>query len=247
MATSSETLVRSLPDEKGVSSTPHRRIRQEMQPVPGVPSPQLLADILAGIAPPLVPLTTDQYLAMIDTGILPERAPIELIDGLLIWKDRRDEKETNMTEGSQHYLVRTLLRDVLDPLVRPHGFHVAIEPPVLLPDSSIPEPDIAILRGRPIDYRGRIPKADDAVLVVEVSWSSLQFDRRHKRKRYAAAEVPAYWIVDLTAEAVEAYSEPGGREPQYGRLETYTPEGRVPLRLPDTEVIEVPVSEFLPQ
>lgn len=247
MVTAAETLRRLSSMTEETATADHGRIKRVIEPVPGVPDPRLLADILAGLAPPLVPLTVEQYRAMIEAGILPERAPVELIDGLLMWKDRRDDGGDLMTEGDRHYLVKHLLRDVLDPLVRPLNFHVVIEPPILLPDSGVPEPDLAVLRGRLLDYRGRLPSANDAAILIEIAWSSLRFDRQRKLNRYAAAGVPAYWVVDLAAAAVEVYSQPDLKRSQYGCLETYERSATIPLSLDETTAVEVPVAQFLPE
>jgi hypothetical protein len=48
----------------------------------------LLEQMAVGEAPPFVSLTVEQYHRMIRSGILLEGAPVELIDGLLVWKDR---------------------------------------------------------------------------------------------------------------------------------------------------------------
>jgi Uma2 family endonuclease len=50
------------------------------------------------------------------------------------------------------------------------------------------------------------------VLVVEVSESSLAFDRAHKGSLYARAGLTDYWIVNLVDRVLEVYREPG-RDP----------------------------------
>lgn len=49
-------------------------------------------------------LTVDQYHRMIDSGILREGEPIELLDGVLVYKDRSDRGEDPMTVGKRHAL-----------------------------------------------------------------------------------------------------------------------------------------------
>jgi Uma2 family endonuclease len=48
------------------------------------------------------------------------------------------------------------------------------------------------------------------LLVVEVSYSSLRYDRGIMRRIYAEAGIPEYWIVNLVDRVVEVYSEPKG-------------------------------------
>ena len=50
----------------------------------------------------IVPLTVDQYHRMIEAAILPEGEPIELIDGLLVRKDRSAVGADPMTVGHAH-------------------------------------------------------------------------------------------------------------------------------------------------
>ena len=73
-------------------------------------------------------------------------------------------------------------------------------------DDSEPEPDVAVVRGHQRDYIRAHP--DTAVLVVEVSDSTLDYDRRRKGPAYARAEVPEYWVVNLVDHLVEVYRDP---------------------------------------
>lgn len=158
----------------------------------------------------LVALNVDQYHGMIRAGVLPEGAPIELIDGLLVWKDRRGAEGEVMTVDPNHAdtlevvaeLLRELLRDV-HPRV-----HVRCQQPVTLPPRQEPEPDIAIVHGPPGTYRQRHPSRSEVLLVVEVASSSLAGDRSTKQSVYAAAGIPNYWIVNLRNKTVEVYGAP---------------------------------------
>jgi Uma2 family endonuclease len=76
---------------------------------------------------------------------------------------------------------------------------VWMQSPLVLAEDTEPQPDIVVLRRRPVPYKGREAGAEDALLVVEVADSPLACDRSTKRRLYAAAGIPEYWIVD-TAE-----------------------------------------------
>lgn len=193
----------------------------------------------------ICPLSVSQYLAAIEAGVFGENAPIELIDGLLFQKDRRDAEGDIMTEGERHYLAKQLLRQKLDLVVSPLGFHAVTEPPLILSDLTLPEPDVAVLRGQLLDYRGRLPVANDAVLVAEVSWSSLRTDQRTKQERYAAAGIANYWIVNLAAKVVEVYSEPDPPRSKYAHLETFDRKAKLSLSLPEGDPLTISVAEFL--
>jgi Uma2 family endonuclease len=81
-----------------------------------------------------------------------------------------------------------------------------VQLPFVVGDDSEPEPDIAVVRGNPRDYIFAHPS--NAVLLVEISDSTLDYDRRRKGPVYARADVPAYWIVNLVDRVVEVYREP---------------------------------------
>ena len=68
--------------------------------------------------------------------------------------------------------------------------------PITLPDSE-PEPDIAVVRPPGRMYRNRHPYPEDIFWLIEFSDSSLVRDLAQKRRLYAQAQVPEYWVVDL--------------------------------------------------
>ncbi len=72
--------------------------------------------------------------------------------------------------------------------------------------SSEPEPDIAVVEGDDETYADHHPTT--ALLVVEFSDASLEYDRREKLSLYAKAGIPEYWIVNLQANTLEVYREP---------------------------------------
>ena len=84
------------------------------------------------------------------------------------------------------------------------GFEVRIQLPFETPGESVPEPDALVCTTAQF---GRKPHPNQALLVIEVADSSLQFDRE-KALDYAAAQVPEYWIVDANARHVEVYRKP---------------------------------------
>ncbi len=68
-----------------------------------------------------------------------------------------------------------------------------------------------LLRPRADDYQGRHPEAADVLLLVELSETSLAYDRGVKLPLYARFAVPEVWIVDLRGAAVEGLPRAGGR------------------------------------
>ena len=124
----------------------------------------------------------------------------------------------------------------------PAGWVVRGPHPVTTPDSE-PEPDVAVVRGTHRDYFQRHPTPADSALVVEVANTSLRYDRGIKRRIYARARVPAYWIVVLAERCVEAYTDPSGpaAEPGYAVARRYADGERVPVVIDGREVGTVPI------
>lgn len=86
------------------------------------------------------------------------------------------------------------------------AFWVRPQMPIDLDDgTSDPEPDLAVVPGTPDDYTQH---PSTALLIVEVSDTSLATDRKKKTPYYAAARVPEYWIVNLQDRLLEVYREP---------------------------------------
>ena len=85
----------------------------------------------------------------------------------------------------------------------------------MLDPTSEPEPDLLVFRTR---QRAAHLTADDILLVIEVSDSSLTYDRERKFPRYAAADIPEAWIFDVFAGILERHTEPF--EGRYRRVET---------------------------
>jgi Uma2 family endonuclease len=97
--------------------------------------------------------------------------------------------------------VTELLRDRFGP-----GFHVRMQGPIDLGPHSDPEPDVAVVAGTRDDYATRHPRT--AVLVVEVSDTTLGSDRTRKASLYARAGIEDYWIVNLVDLQIEVYRQP---------------------------------------
>lgn len=148
------------------------------------------------------PLTVAEYHRMGEVGILADRERVELIEGQLV---------AMAPIGSQHSgTVNTLTRRLVL-AVGDRGV-VAVHNPVQLDDLTEPEPDFAVLKPRPDDYRLATPRADEVLLIVEVADSSLAYDRTVKRSLYARHGIPEFWIVNLTAGEVEVCRTPSGDE-----------------------------------
>jgi Uma2 family endonuclease len=148
---------------------------------------------------PIYRLSVAQYHAMADHGILNEDDPVELLEGWLVRK---------MTKHPPHSLTTLLVRRALERLLADR-WYVNAQEPITLSDSE-PEPDVLVARGRPLDFRHRHPGPEEVVLVVEVADASLAQDRGPKKRTYARAGIPVYWIANLPERRFEVYTEPTG-------------------------------------
>ncbi len=140
-------------------------------------------------------MTIHQYEELARLGVLDDPR-VELVNGFMVRK---------MTQGLNH----TSTLDVIEKLIRdllPENWYLRAERPVRLPNYDEPEPDLAILRGNPGDYRLRQPGPVDVGLIVEVSDSSLRLDRGDKLRAYARSGIVHYWIVNLVDRLATAAS-----------------------------------------
>ncbi len=189
----------------------------------------------------VVPLTVEQYHRMLETGILAEGEPIELLDGLLVPKDRGEA----MTINPLHSLVVSLLLELAQEL-EPFGCHLKTQSPITIEPEHEPEPDGLIVRGSPRDYLDRHPGPADVSCLVEVSSSSLERDRTTKQRIFAQAGVGQYVILNLDARQVEVYEDPRAAEGRYRSVRILRKGDSVSVQVPDGDELDVAVDRLLP-
>ena len=184
----------------------------------------------AMLAPPAAPssaptrrrFTVAEYYAMGEAGILTEDDRVELLDGELIEMPPIGDRHA----GSVDYFTEAL------PLALRRRANVRIQNPVRLDDGSEPLPDAMLLRRRDDFYRSRKPIPADVLLIIEVSDTSLAYDRGAKLAAYARAGIPEVWIANLPDGRVESYAEPAGGE--YAVVRHYYPGSSIsPQAFPD--------------
>lgn len=87
------------------------------------------------------------------------------------------------------------------------AFWVRPQLPLHMGKWSGPEPDIAVVPGEPRDYVATgHPKS--ALLIIEVSDTTLRYDRRTKAGLYARHGVADYWIINLIDRHIEVHRDP---------------------------------------
>ena len=161
-----------------------------------------------------------EYERLVDLGAF-EGDAVELVGGNLIVAEPHGTYHASSINSAE-YAVRAAL---------PPGWIVRAQLPMSLGDDSVPEPDLAVVPGRPSDYREAHPAG--AALVVEVAESSLGFDRRDKGSLYARSAILDYWIVNVAGRVLEIYRDPG---PDAAAVYGWTYRSVVTLRPPDVAV-----------
>ena len=139
-----------------------------------------------------------EYDRLAELGFFESDGRVELIRGEII---------KMAAKGRLHSVCNTLLVEELIILLARRA-RVRVQEPILLPDDSEPEPDVVIARNRSDDYVSSHPLAADILLVIEVSDSTLKYDRRTKLSLYAESGISDYWIFNLVDMQLEMHSEP---------------------------------------
>jgi Uma2 family endonuclease len=201
-----------------------------LSPVPAAAEPAV-PDV------PIYRLSLEQYLAMVEAGILTEDDPVEFLEGWLVQK---------MTQNPPHMVACVLILQAL-PRVIPVGWFLAIQSPITSA-GSLPEPEGVVIRGSVRDYLSRRWGAEDAGLVIEVSHSTIEMDQGSKKRIYARAGVPIYWIVNIDERRIEVYTDPTGpvEAPDYRQRRDFLTGESVPLVLDGQTAGEVAVIDILP-
>ena len=150
---------------------------------------------------------------------------MELIRGELIEK---------AAKGTKHIFCCQELACLLPVILAKQAIPRCQEPIVLLGGSE-PEPDFAIVQLRRDRYRTTKPEAQDVLLVIEVSDSSLEYDRTVKASLYAEADIQHYWIFNVFDQQLEVLQNPfqnSNGEFEYGLKQCYPISATVPLPAP---------------
>lgn len=144
--------------------------------------------------------SVEDYYRMAAAGLFGPDDRVELVEGEVI----------EMSPiGSRHAACVGRLTELLRSLPREVAI-LWVQNPVRLDDYSEPVPDVTLLRRRDDFYARANPGPADVLLLIEVSDSTLEYDRQIKVPLYARAGIPEVWVVNLPGEVVEVYARPGG-------------------------------------
>ena len=171
--------------------------------------------------------TVRECRVMTETGLLTP-GKFELIEGEVISK---------MGQGRLHIAVVTRIIAVLTAIFGSESVQNQAQIGIgELDENNDPEPDVAVLRGTVMDYLHREPNpADEVLLVVEASYSSLTGDTTTKARIYAKYGIQEYWVVSILHRELIVFRQPGPD----GYSETLVvseTESLVPMAAPESSV-----------
>jgi Uma2 family endonuclease len=142
--------------------------------------------------------TVEEYERMGEVGIFDPADRVELLDGEIAYMS---------PIGSRHAGVVNRLTARLVARLSDRATVIVQNPLRLLPLSE-PQPDVMVARYRHDFYESAHPTAEDVLLVIEVSDSSLRTDRTIKLPIYAQQGIVEVWLVDLAANMVHVHTHP---------------------------------------
>jgi len=169
--------------------------------------------------------TVETYHRLGELGVFHEDDRVELINGQVVPLTPIGDAHAACVQRLITYLGQRMQLPVF----------VSTQNPVVLDPRWEPQPDIAVAR-REAGLAGhwRVT-ARDVLLIIEVADSSLPYDRDVKIPQYAESGIPEAWLVDVNAERISVYRDPGPqgyrKVAEFSRGETLRP-----MRLPATEI-----------
>ena len=176
--------------------------------------------------------TVAEYYRMGEAGIFHPEERVELIEGAIVVTAPIGTRHA----GSVMRYIQVFSRLAGD------RFTLQIQNPIHLEDSTEPQPDVLLLRLRADNYFDAHPGPADVLLVIEVSDTSLDYDRGVKAHIYGRRNIPETWVLNLPGDCIEGFTRPG---PQgYAQHNIYRRGEQIsPVSLPD---LALSVDDLLP-
>lgn len=173
--------------------------------------------------------TKEEYYRMSEIGFFDGKR-VELIEGEII-----EMAAMNAPHATALRLTFAALRQIFA-----EGFVVDSQLPFDLGEHSEPEPDAAVIRGGLRDFIHAHPQ--DAMLIVEISDTTLRYDRTRKQRIYARHQIQEYWIVNINQRCLEVYRRPVGDG--YTEIFVFNEQDRVsPIGMPN---VQIAIRDLLP-
>lgn len=147
--------------------------------------------------------TINHLKKMYEAGIFKPEEKIELING---------EPFMMIPIGFRHMKTVDKLNKILNSLISQESlpYVVSIQNPIKIDSKNLLYPDIAVYPEE-IYQKEDIPKIKDAILIIEVSDTTLDYDREVKLPVYAKGKAKEVWIINLKDNILEKYTQPSGK------------------------------------
>jgi len=169
--------------------------------------------------------TVKEYHLMTEAGILSEGDRVELIEGEIV---------KMAAIGTRHASSVKRLIAVFSDLERRRAI-IGAQDPIQLTERTEPQPDVVLLEPRADYYATAHPVPSEVLLLVEVSDSTVDYDRDVKVSIYARSLIQEVWLVDLVENCLEVYRQPGPNGYSL-MLKFWRGQQVAPLAFPDLEV-----------
>ena len=139
-----------------------------------------------------------EYYRMADAGILTADDRVELIDGEIIQMSPTGNRHNACVNRANMFFTEAFRRSAI----------VSNQSPLRLSNYTEPVPDVIVLKPVPDFYASRECTPEDVFFMVEISDTTLRYDKNIKLPRYAAAGVAEVWIEDLKNDLILVYRNP---------------------------------------
>jgi Uma2 family endonuclease len=169
--------------------------------------------------------TAEEYHLMARGGAFVHDASVELLDGKII---------DMFPIGPFHSGTVSRLIQIFERANRDRWI-TSVQNPVRLNLGYEPQPDLALLKPRDDFYTEVTAGPKDVLLLVEVSESSVQVDRKDKVPAYARARIPEVWLINVPEKKVEVFRAPRGGN-YVMRFEARPGDPLAPEKFPDVTI-----------
>jgi Uma2 family endonuclease len=175
--------------------------------------------------------TVDDYYAMAEAGILSHDERVELVNGEIVEMSPIGKRHRSSVYALGHLISLQLGDQAI----------VGVQNAVHLDNCREFQPDVTILKSSDDFYLSYPPGPDDVLLLIEVSDSSLSYDRNVKLSLYAGAGIPEFWIVNIPDGVVEVFTDPSEGEYQtrraFGAEDSVSPSAFSDISLPVSRIV----------
>lgn len=157
-------------------------------------------------------LTAAEFQDMAEKGLFAPDVRLELIDGRIEEMSPVGHKHAAIVNRLAFHFFKLLGED----------YSYSIQNPIMLLDDTQPQPDFTVLRHDEDFYEDALPTAEDVLLVVEVSDTTLDKDLTVKLPRYATARIPEVWIINVNDGTIYQFHTLEDATPSYRHRQNYS-------------------------